>query len=129
MLEKLTISYKKMNIDDITYKDRSEFLRGFATIIRKNNCSNQDEKTMFSIIGKYFGFEEGFCQKSFEHLMENKYISEMPSVFSNELIAQFFIRDAMNIMAQTQSMSDTALKWLKQTVNANKIDFVVEKID
>ena len=64
-----------MEIKEIAYKDRSEFLRGFAAIIRKNNCGNPDEKIMFLIIGKYFGFEEEFCKESFEYLMRNKYIS------------------------------------------------------
>ena len=44
-----------MELKEIAYKDRSEFLRGFAAIIRKNNCGNPDEKIMFLIIGKYFG--------------------------------------------------------------------------
>lgn len=52
-----------MNVKEITYKDRSEFLRGFSVIIRKNNYRNMDmptgqagEKTMFLMIGNYFGF-------------------------------------------------------------------------
>jgi len=112
-----------MNLKEITYKDRSEFLRGFSVIIRKNKCGNVDERTMFLIIGKCFGFEEEFCEKSLELLLVNKYISEKPAVFSTKPIADFFINDVTKIMSQTQSMSNVALDWLKQTAKVNKVDF------
>lgn len=113
------------NLDEITYKDRSEFLRGFCVVIRKNNYGNLDEKTMFSIIGKYFGFEEEFCKKSLEHLMVNKYISEKPVVFSTKPIAEFFINDVAKIMSQTQSITEAAVEWLQLTANANEVDLVI----
>ncbi|MBU2447063.1 MAG: hypothetical protein KJ666_16040 [Bacteroidetes bacterium] len=114
-----------MDIDEITYKDRGEFLRGFSVIIRKNRSGIMDEKTMFLIIGKYFGFGEEFCEKSLEHLMINKYISEKPAVFSNELVAEFFIKNVTKIMSQTQSMSNETIEWLHQTAKINNVDFVI----
>jgi hypothetical protein len=114
-----------MNIDEITYKDRSEFLRGFATIIRKNNCGHTDEKIMFLFIGKSFGFEKNFCEKSLEHLMVNKYIPEEPAIFSTKHIAEYFIKDVSTIMSQTQSISEAAVTWLQLTANANKVDFEI----
>ena len=114
-----------MELNEISYQDRSEFLRGFATMIRKNNCGNIDEKKMFLTIGKYFGFEEEFCEKSLELLLVNKYISEKPAVFSTKPIANFFIKDVTKIMSQTQSISVATVKWLQLTANANKVDFVI----
>jgi hypothetical protein len=114
-----------MNIKEIDYKDRSEFLRGFATIIRKNNCNNIDGKSMFLFIGKSFGFEKEFCEKSLEHLMVNKYIPEEPAIFSTKPIAEFFIKDVNTIMSQTQSISEAAVTWLQLTANANKVDFEI----
>jgi len=114
-----------MNIAEINYKDRSEFLRGFATIIRKNNCGNLDEKSMFSIIGLCFGFEEEFCKKSLDHLMVNQYISEEPAAFTTKPIAEFFIKDVTKIMTQTRSLSNGAKEWIQQTAEANKVDFVI----
>lgn len=112
-----------MKLKEITYKDRSEFLRGFATIIRKNNCNNVDEKTMFSVIGNYFGFEKEFCEKAAEHLLINKYILEHPAVFSNKPVAEFFITDVSKIMSHANSLSDDAKEWLRKTIEVNKIDF------
>src|SRR5690606_3658863 len=98
----------KMDLNEINYKDRSEFLRGFATIIRKNSCGNLDEKNMFLIIGKYFGFEKEFCEYAAEHLLANKYISEHPAIFSNKSLADFFIRDVSKIMLHTNSMTESS---------------------
>ncbi len=112
-----------MNSKEISYKDRSEFLRGFSVIIRKNNYCNSDEKTMFSIIGKHFGFEEEFCKESLEHLMINKYISEHPAVFTTKTVAEFFITDVAKIMVHTNSMTDASTEWLRKTTEANKVEF------
>ncbi len=114
----------KMNITEITYKDRSEFLRGFAIIIRINNCGNLNEKTMFLTIGKNLGFEEVFCRESLETLMVNKYISEEPPVFSTEFIAKLFIKQVTILMLQAHSISDTTVEWLRLTANVNKVNFV-----
>lgn len=127
-----------MKLKEITYKDRSEFLRGFATIIRKNNYRHPDEKTMFLTIGNYFGFEEEFCRESLEKLMVNKYISEHPAVFSNIAAAEFFINDVTKIMSQIYSkpkvdepsaqMSDAAKEWLRKTAEANKVNFSFKEL-
>jgi hypothetical protein len=120
-----------MEREEITYKDRSEFLRGYATVIRKNNCGhkdlsvkNADEKTMFLIIGKHFGFEKEFCENSIEHLLINKYISDNPAVFSTKSAAEFFITDVAKIMLHTNSITEASKDWLQKTAEANKIDFV-----
>jgi len=116
------------NIKEIAYKDRSEFLRGFAAIIRKNNCGHPDEKTMFLTIGKYFGFEKEFCEKSLEQLMINKNVSEKPAVFTSKPVAEFFIKDVTKIMSHTNSMTRAAKEWLQLTAEANKIDFSFKEL-
>lgn len=115
----------KLNVKEIDYKDRSEFLRGLSVIIRKNNCRNIDGTTMFLTIGKYLGFEKGFCEKSLEHLMVNKYISEKPPVFSNEFIAESIIDEVTKIMSQTHPMSGTTVELLQLAANVNKVNFVI----
>jgi hypothetical protein len=117
-----------MNIKEINYKDRSEFLRGFATIIRKNNSGNADEKTMFLTIGKYFGFEKEFCEYAAENVLANKYISEHPAIFSNKPLAEFFISDVAKIMLHTNSMTEAAKEWLLKTAEANKVDFLIKEL-
>ena len=122
-----------MELKEIDYKDRSEFLRGFATIIRKNNCGHPDEKIMFLTIGKHFGFEKEFCEKAVEHLMINKYILEEPAVFTSKPVTEFFIKDVTKIMSHIYSkpeayepsaqMTDAAKEWLRKTAEVNKVEF------
>lgn len=114
-----------VDLNELTYKDRSEFLRGFSVIMRKNNCSNVDEMTMFSIIGKSLGFEKEFCDISLEHLGINKYISEKPAVFTDKQIAEFFINDITKLLFHSNSMSDAVVEWLRQTAKANEVDFII----
>lgn len=118
-----------MKLKEITYKDRSEFLRGFATIIRKNNCGHKDEKVMFLSIGKYFGFEKEFCENAVEHLMINKYLPEHPAVFSTKPLAEFFVSDVAKIMLHTNSMTDASKEWLLKTAEANNVGFSLSEFD
>ena len=80
---------------------------------------------MFSIIGKSLGFEKEFCDKSLENLGINKYISDSPAVFSNKLIAEFFLNDITKLMLHTNSLSETVAEWLKQTAGVNEVDIVL----
>jgi len=118
-----------MKLKEITYKDRSEFLRGFATIIKKNNCGHPDEKIMFLTIGKYFGFEKEFCEKAVEHLMINKYIPEEPAIFTARPVAEFFINDVAKIMLHTNSMTEASKQWLLKTAEANEVKFNLYEFD
>lgn len=108
-----------MDIKNLAYKDRSEYLRGFSVIMRKNKSNTNNERIMFSIIGNYFGFSGEFCKESLENLMRNKYLSEEPSLFSNTEVADFFIGDVIKIMDQTKSMSSEAIEWLQHTILVN----------
>lgn len=114
-----------MDIKEIGFKDRSEFLRGFSVVMRKNNLNSNDEKIMFSIIGNFFGFNGDFCKESLENLMENKHISEEPSVFSNERLADFFIKDITKMFVHTNAISHSAIEWLQKTAKVNNVDFVL----
>lgn len=114
-----------MNINEIPYKDRSEFLRGFSVIMRKNNLNSDDEKIMFSVIGKFFDFNSDFCKESLENLMINKHLSDEPSVFSNEQIADFFIKDVTKMFSHTKAISNPAIEWLQATAKVNNVDFTV----
>jgi len=41
----------KLNIDEISYEDRSEYLGGFSVIVRKNGSNNINEKKCFQSLG------------------------------------------------------------------------------
>ncbi|MGK9368377.1 hypothetical protein ACSSWA_05715 [Melioribacter sp. Ez-97] len=107
---------------ELTYKDKSEFLRGFLTLIRKDGAICNYERKMALIIGRHFGFAEDFCIEALDTLLENEYISEAPPVFSNREVARYFISETYNILEQIHELSLAELKWLDSVLQANHID-------
>ncbi len=105
----------------MTIEDKSNFLRGFLILIRKDNILEDEEKKMAMIIGKHFGFSESFCETAINELLENEFISEKPPVFSNQLIARFFLDESKNILMQIHGINIDEKIWLKQIAKANNI--------
>lgn len=107
---------------EITYKDRSEFLRGYLILIRKDKIINEQERTMSLIIRKHFGFAEDFCIESLANLLENEFISEEPPIFSNKIIADYFVRESYRITGQIRPLEEDVIKWFVKTAQANNIN-------
>jgi hypothetical protein len=105
----------------MTIVDKSNFLRGFLILIRKDKALGKHEKKMAVIIGKHFGFAEDFCDTALDELLENEYISEDPPVFSNQPAARFFVEECKNILSQIHELSNEELEWLEQVEIANKL--------
>lgn len=106
---------------EIPHKDRSEFLRGFLILIRKDEVICKYERNMAMIIGKYFGFEEKFCEEALDNLLENEYISDEPPVFSSPEIAEFFVKETFRIINQIHSLQQDEIHWLFKTMEINEI--------
>lgn len=107
---------------DITYKDRSEFLRGFLILIRKDKIISEHERNMTIVIGKHFGFAEDFCIESLDTLLENEFISEEPPVFSNSIIADYFVTESYRIISQIHPLGENEIRWLIKVAEVNKIN-------
>lgn len=119
---------------NLTFKDRSEFLRGFLVLIRKDKVVCPNERTMALIIGKHFGFAEDFCLEAVEHLVENEFLSEDPPVFSSSEIAEYFIKECYRIMEQIHYVNESELIWLAHVAKVNcitgdKFPFLKQYID
>lgn len=105
----------------MTIEDKSNFLRGFLILIRKDQKIEKYEKKMALIIGKYFGFSESFCETAIEELLENEYISEEPPLFSNKAVARFFLDESFKIMNHIHETKEVELEWLKKIAAANNL--------
>lgn len=110
---------------NLTFKDRSEFLRGFLVLIRKDKVVCPNERTMALIIGKHFGFAEDFCLEAVESLLENEFISEDPPVFSNSIIADYFVHDGYRIISQIHPLKENEVGWLLKVSEANNIKLLI----
>lgn len=106
---------------EIPYRDRSEFLRGFLILIRQNKKVSVYERNMTMVIGKYFGFDEEFCEESINSILENEYVSNDPPEFSSEPIAEYFVTESYNILKQIHLLTENELGWLKKTAEVNHI--------
>ncbi|MBU0559795.1 MAG: hypothetical protein KKG93_09510 [Bacteroidetes bacterium] len=104
---------------EISYKDRSEFLRGFLILIRKDKIITIEERTMALIIGNYLGFAKDFCTESLDNLLKNEYISEEPPLFSNSIIANYFVRESFRIVDQIHILGEKEIRWITKTAKDN----------
>ena len=112
---------------ELTYKDRSEFLRGFLILIKKDNKVTESEKNMALVVGNYFGFSQDFCENAIKVLLENEYISEKPPIFSNKCIAKFFIVESYKIFNQIHTLDQNEEEWLISTAALNQIHYNTAK--
>lgn len=110
---------------DFTLKDRGEFLRGFLVLVKKNKDITEFDKSMTMVVGKYFGFAEDFCKEALKNLLENEYISENPPVFSNPVIAEYFLKETYRIVEQIHPLAENERMWLSKTAEVNKINDVI----
>lgn len=113
---------------EIPYKDRSEFLRGFLILIRKDNLIDDIEKKMALIIGHNFGFEQKFCEDSVNSILDNPYVSEAPPVFSNKIIARHFISETFRILIQIHELQMNEINWLRQTAEVNELEDEIDEL-
>ena len=70
------------------------------------------------------GFSLDFFEESISHLLENKYITEEPLIFSDENIAKSFIEDGLKLAISGDVIGDEELAWLNQTARVNQISEV-----
>lgn len=106
---------------EIPYKDRSEFLRGFLILIRQDKLICKYERNMTMVIGRYFGFDEEFCEESLDYLLDNQFISDEPAVFSDPEVAEYFVKETTNILKQIHPLTDGELNWLQKTAKVNNL--------
>ena len=111
---------------ELTFKDRGEFLRGFLILAKKDNKISVHEKSMAMIVGKYFGFEDTFCEESIDNILENEYISESPPIFSNSNIAKFFVEECFDIIRQMDVVKENQRSWLQETLDINGLGDIIK---
>ncbi len=106
----------------ITLQEGSEFFRGLLLLIRKDQKITEEEKTLLMRIGKSLGFAPSFCTTAIGEIMENKYISNIPPVFSNKKIAENFINHGLIISYSDNEIHKNELQWLRSVAKCNGID-------
>lgn len=118
----------KSDLNHMSSKDRSEYLRGFCVLIRKNRRVNVCADVMFLVIGNFLGFEKEFCDHSLGRLLENQYISEKPAVFTSKSSAEFFLSDVQRLITLTVFDINLVDEWLQQTAKINNVEIFTNNL-
>jgi hypothetical protein len=106
----------------ITLQEGSEFFRGLLLLIRKDQKITDEEKSLLMRIGKSLGFAPSFCTTAIAEILENKYVSTNPPVFSDKKIAENFINHGLIISFSDNEIHRNELQWLQLVANSNGID-------
>ncbi len=103
----------------ISLLDRSLYYKGLMILIRKDHQIHDAEKKMMLSIGEKLGFDQKFCTKTMEELLDNNHIIEAPPLFSGTDIALCFIRDGLMLSAYDGQIHEAEIKWLESVAESN----------
>ena len=103
----------------ISLLDRSLYYRGLMILIRKDRQIHDEEKKMMLSIGEMLGFDQKFCTKTMEELLDNNHIVDAPPLFSETDIALCFIRDGLRLSASDGQIHEAEIKWLESVAESN----------
>ncbi|MBU1101756.1 MAG: hypothetical protein KKA84_15270 [Bacteroidetes bacterium] len=101
--------------------DRSNYLKGLLILIRKDNLITTEERDLVLECGVSLGFEKRFCETAIDELLENEYLLDTPPVFSNNDLAESFLKDAVKVALADKKMHLFELQWLIETAALNNL--------
>jgi tRNA G18 (ribose-2'-O)-methylase SpoU len=108
-----------MNISVI---DGSNYFKGLLLLIRKDNKISKEEHALITRIGKTLGFEKMFIENAVNEILDNKYISTAPPVFSTKEIAEKFLKDGFTLAASDKEIHPHEEAWLYSVAGKNNIE-------
>ncbi|MGQ9642505.1 MAG: hypothetical protein ACUVT3_01455, partial [Ignavibacterium sp.] len=88
---------------------------------------NQTEKDILKKISDKLGFANDFYEETIRGLLANKYLSEEPVKFSDKIIAESFINDAIKLACSDGVVTESETEWIKKTAEVNGID--IEEVE
>jgi tellurite resistance protein len=105
----------------MTVFDRSECFRAFLLLIGQDGVITQEERSLLLEIGKVLDFERRFSETAIDDLLENRYISTEPPLFSHYEFAAAFLKDAIRIAFADKDVHDKELVWLESIAKRNSL--------
>lgn len=101
--------------------DRSNYLKGLLITARKDKNLTDSERNMIKKLSDRLGFSSDFFEETISSLLENKYITEEPIIFSDQNIAKSFLEDGLKLALSDGNITENEIGWLKETAAANGI--------
>lgn len=101
--------------------DKSNYFRGLLIVIRKNKTVTESASRTVKRIAAVLDFNRDFVDISLKNLLVNEYIVEEPPKFPDCLIAEIFIKDAINLALSDGILSLLQILWLMNTAQKNNL--------
>jgi hypothetical protein len=116
-----------MNIPII---DRSNYLKGLFITAKLDKELTTKEKDILKKFSDKLGFASDFFDETVRSLLTNKYIFEEPIIFSDQKIANSFLRDAVKLACVNDLITEAEINFLNDTAAANNIkkEFVEKEL-
>ncbi|MCX6167721.1 MAG: hypothetical protein NTX65_00135 [Ignavibacteriales bacterium] len=92
--------------------DKSNYLRGLLILIKRDRTINEIEKERIKELSKVLGFNGRFVENAVNELLDNEYLTENPPKFTNHILAEAFIKDALKIAFIDNVLNIYKLNWL-----------------
>ncbi len=101
--------------------DKSHYFRGVLLLMRKDFKVSPEEKKFVFKLGKTLGFDKEFVEDSIRDILSNDFIDETPPKFTNQKIAECFIKDGMKLIYTDRNIDPNELNFLEKTALVNQI--------
>ena len=106
---------------EISNLDKSNYLKGLLIVAKKDNQLAEQEKKIIRHCADKLGFARDFYENTLKDLLENKYISEEPIIFSDKKIAESFITEGLNLAHSDNSIDGAEIDWLRSVAIKNNL--------
>lgn len=102
--------------------DRSLYFKGLLLLSKIDKDVSYQEKEILLIVGESLGFNKEFCETTISEIIENKYIKNEPLKFSNQQIANMFLRDAIKLAFSDSNLDEKEYEWILECARINNVE-------
>ena len=92
--------------------DKSNYLRGLLILIKRNRKINEMEKKRIKEVSDVLGFNGYFVDNAINELLDNEFLVGTPPKFTNHILAETFIKDAIKIALIQDLLNIHKIQWL-----------------
>lgn len=103
----------------VSLAERSNYYKGLLILVGRDRIIDPRERELMLQIGKILDFDKRFCDAALNDLLTNAYIKSEPVDFSQPVIAECFLHDAIRLALADEELHPRELDWLRKVAHAN----------
>ena len=105
----------------LNISDKNNYLNGLLSLMGKENNADEKNEKIVRLIAENLGFNHYFVDDYINSIKGKKYIAIELLEFSNQEIAQTFIKDAIRFANLGHFLNRDEVKWLTSIAIKNKL--------